>query len=158
LKRLAKPKKGFVKGDEMVSVLIIAHGNLARELLDTVMFITGGEGVMEAIALDHNVEVEQARNMVKEEIRNIDDGGGVLIMTDLYGGAPSNICMSLQDDMKFEILAGINLPALVKAVSLQKTHDLETMAKKLKDYAKENVYLASDFLKESDEKGEGKGK
>jgi len=136
----------------MVGVVICAHGNLAHELLATAMFITGNEGAMTAVALDHNVDVGNARAMVKEAIRTEDDGMGVLVLTDLYGGSPSNICMSLCNDMKIEIISGVNLPILVKAVSLQKTHDLNTMAKKLKEYGKENIYLASDFLKSGDAK------
>jgi len=142
----------------MVGVVICAHGNLAHELLATAMFITGGEGTMSAVALDHNVDVAEARSLVKEALRSADEGVGVLVMTDLYGGSPSNICMSLYDDMKIEIISGVNLPVLVKAVSLQKTHDLSTMARKLKEYGKENIYLASDFLKSANAKNQDNDK
>lgn len=134
----------------MVGIVICAHGNLAHEFLNTVNFITGQSGSLTAVAVDHNVAPGDARIMVKEAIRAADDGNGVLVFTDMYGGTPSNICISLQGDLRMEILAGVNLPQLVKAVSLQKTHDMETMAKKLRDYGKENIYLASDFLRAKD--------
>lgn len=134
----------------MVGIVICAHGNLAHEFMNTANFITGQSGVMTAVAVDHNVAPGDARNMVKEAIRGADYGNGVLVFTDMYGGTPSNICISLQGDLRMEIIAGVNLPQLVKAVSLQKTHDMETMAKKLRDYGKENIYLASDFLRAKD--------
>lgn len=134
----------------MVGIVICAHGNLAHEFMNTANFITGQSGALNAVAVDHNVTPGDARNMVKEAIRGADDGNGVLVFTDMYGGTPSNICISLQGDLRMEIIAGVNLPQLVKAVSLQKTHDMETMAKKLRDYGKENIYLASDFLRAKD--------
>ncbi len=137
----------------MVGVVICAHGGLSGELLSTLKFITGGAGTASAVALDHNVDVPKAREMVKKAIIDADHGNGVLVATDLYGGSPSNICISLQGDLKIEIITGVNLPILIKAVSLQKTSDLKTMAAKLKEYGRENIHLASDFLKESDAKG-----
>jgi len=137
----------------MVGVVICAHGNLAHEFLATTNFITGGGGSISAVAVDHNVAPGEARNIVKEAIRAADDGSGVLVVTDLYGGTPSNICLSLQDEIKMEIIAGVNLPILLKAVSLQKTCDLGTMASRLKEYGKENIYLASDLLKKRDAPG-----
>lgn len=134
----------------MVGIVVCAHGNLALEFVNAANFITGQAGVLNAVAVDHNVAPPEARNMVKEAIRAADDGNGVLVFTDMYGGTPSNICISLQDDLRMEIVAGVNLPQLVKAVSLQNTHDVETMAKKLRDYGKENIYLASDFLRARD--------
>jgi len=136
----------------MVGLVICAHGNLAHELLNTLKFITGGEGSVTAIALDHNIDIARAREAVKEAVMAADEGNKVLVVTDLYGGAPSNICMSLQDELPIEIIAGVNLPILIKAVSLQKTCDLETMAAKLKAYGRENIHLASDFLKRKDDK------
>lgn len=134
----------------MVGIVICAHGNLAHEFMNAANFITGQTGVLNAVAVDHNVDPAEARNMVKDAIRAADDGNGVLVFTDMYGGTPSNICISLQGDWRMEIIAGVNLPQLVKAVSLQKTHDMETMAKKIRDYGKENIYLASDFLRAKD--------
>ncbi len=137
----------------MVGVVICAHGNLAHEFLSATNFITGNAGSISAVAVDHNVDPSEARNIVKDAIRAVDDGSGVLVVTDLYGGTPSNICISLQDEIKMEIIAGVNLPILLKAVSLQKNSDLQTMANKLKEYGKENIYLASDFLKKKDAQG-----
>lgn len=137
----------------MVGILICAHGNLAHELLATLNFITGNSGHVSAVAIDHKQEVADARKAVKEAIRAADDGSGVLVATDIYGGTPSNICISFQDDLKMEIIAGVNLPILIKAVALQEKSDLETMAKKLKEYGRENIYLASDFLKAKNAKG-----
>lgn len=131
----------------MVGIVICAHGNLAGELLNTLNFITGSEGRVTAIALDHKMDVSKARSMVKEAIRAADEGSGVIVATDLYGGAPSNIVLSCQSELNMEMIAGVNLPMLIKAVQLQKNTVMETMAKKLKEYGRENIHLASDFLK-----------
>ena len=137
----------------MVGIVICAHGNLANELLATLDFITGSSGSVTAVAVDHNTEVSVARKIVKEAIRAADDGDGALVVTDLYGGTPSNICMSLEDELKIEIISGVNLPILIKAVSMQKNSDLKTMAVKLLDYGKENIYLSSEILKGKNAKG-----
>ncbi|MBI3795184.1 MAG: PTS sugar transporter subunit IIA [Nitrospinae bacterium] len=131
----------------MVGMVICAHGNLAHEFLSAVKFITENAGSITALPVDHNVDSARARADVKEAILSADEGNGVLVFTDLYGGTPSNICISLQGELKMEIIAGVNLPILLKAVSLQKAGDLETIARKLRDYGRENIYLASDFLK-----------
>jgi PTS system mannose-specific IIA component len=131
----------------MVGIVICAHGNLANELLATLNFISGNSGTVTAVAVDHNTDVPAARKIIKEAIRSADDGSGTLVVTDLYGGTPSNICMSLQDELKMEIISGVNLPVLIKAVSIQKTSDLETMAVKLKKYGRENILLSSEILK-----------
>jgi PTS system mannose-specific IIA component len=137
----------------MVGIVICAHGNLANELLSTLNFISGNSGTVTAVAVDHNTDVPAARKIIKEAIRSADDGSGTLVVTDLYGGTPSNICMSLQDELKMEIISGVNLPILIKAVSIQKTSDLETMAVKLKEYGRENILLSSEILKGKNAKG-----
>lgn len=137
----------------MVGIVICAHGNLANELLATLNFITGNSGSVSAVAIDHNTKVPAARKIVKEAIRAADDGNGTLVVTDLYGGTPSNICMSFQDELRIEIISGVNLPILIKAVSLQENSDLESMAVKLKEYGKENIYLSSEILKGKNAKG-----
>lgn len=133
----------------MVGILICAHGRLADELLKTLNFITGGSCSITAVAIDHNIEVSEARKIVKEAIRSANDGSGVLALTDIYGGTPSNICMSFHDEFKMEVLSGVNLPILIKAVSIQENADLETMAKKLKEYGVENIRLASEVLRDN---------
>lgn len=138
----------------MIGVVICAHGNLAHELLATANFITGDVGRMTAVAVDHNVVPASARGVIKDAILSADEGNGVLVLTDMFGGTPSNICISLQDELSMEIIAGVNLPILLKAVSLQKNSDLQTMAAKLRDYGKENIFLASDFLKKKNAAGE----
>ncbi|MBI5178876.1 MAG: hypothetical protein HZA04_06415 [Nitrospinae bacterium] len=119
---------------------------MAHEFLAAAKFITGNADGLSAVAVDHNVDPAEARAIVKEAIRAADEGNGVLVVTDLYGGTPSNICISLQDELQMEIIAGVNLPMLLKAIALQKNCDLHTMARKLRDYGRENIHLASDFL------------
>jgi PTS system mannose-specific IIA component len=131
----------------MIGIVICAHGNLAHEFVATANFISGNQGYISAVAVDHNVEPASARNSLKEAIMAADDGSGVLVLTDLYGGTPSNLCLSLQNELRLEIISGVNLPILLKGISLQENCDLLTMAEKLRDYGKENIYLASDFLK-----------
>jgi len=136
----------------VVGLVICAHGNLAEELLSTLLFITGGDGVVSAVAMDHNVDATKARELVKNAIMDADDGDGVLVTTDIFGGSPSNICLSLQGEFKMEVLAGVNMPILLKAVSMQKSSDLNSMAVALKKYGRENIHLASELLKKKDDK------
>ena len=127
-------------------VLIIAHGALAQEMLNTLEFITGPQPRARAIALDHALDVDRARAMVVEAIDALMTPKGVLVLTDLFGGAPSNIALSTLDEKNIEIVAGGNLPILIHAVSLDEALSLRAMAEALRDYGRNNIFRASDFF------------
>lgn len=130
----------------MFGVVICAHGKLAHEFVHTVEFITGARDQIKAVAIDHELDVESARHQIDAAIRSVDTGDGVIVCTDLFGGTPSNLCLSFLDDHKIEIIAGVNLPILLKAVSMREKLELKQVVEVLRDYGKTNIFNARDLL------------
>lgn len=126
--------------------LVIAHGAIAEEMLNALSFITGPQPNFRALALDHNLDVDRARGIVMSSIDEIMSGKGVIVLTDLFGGAPSNIALSMLDDRRIEIVAGMNLPMLIHAVSMDENLSLKEKATRLYEYGRNNIFIASDIL------------
>lgn len=126
--------------------LIIAHGALAFEMLQTLEFIAGKQTGFKAVAIDHAVDMDKAREIITAAIDEIMTDKGVIALTDLFGGAPSNIAMSLMDEKKLEIVAGVNLPILIHAAMLDESLPLKEKAQKLRDYGRNNIFVASEVL------------
>ncbi len=132
--------------DKKSGYLIIAHGRLGAELLDTLEFIGGKQDQFGALALDHGIDFEKAREIIADEVAKVAGPEGVIIFTDLFGGAPSNVAMTLIDEKKIEIVAGVNLPMLLCASTLEDDITLTEKAARLAEYGKNNIFLASDLL------------
>jgi PTS system mannose-specific IIA component len=126
--------------------LIIAHGELAFEMLRTLEFIAGKQPSFKAVAIDHAVDMDKARGIITAAIDEIMSDNGVIALTDLFGGAPSNIAMSLMDEKKLEIVAGVNLPILIHAAMMDESLPLKEKAQKLRDYGRNNIFVASEVL------------
>tara|TARA_B100000959_G_scaffold287499_1_gene372891 strand:+ start:9488 stop:9946 length:459 start_codon:yes stop_codon:yes gene_type:complete len=126
--------------------LLIAHGNLSQELLRVLEFISGPQPRFIAIGVEHVLDPEHARDLVKTAVDELMTDEGVLIFTDLFGGSPSNIALSLLDDKNIEIVAGINLPMLIYAAHFDDDLPLKEKAKKLRDYGAKNIFVASEVL------------
>lgn len=126
--------------------LIIAHGALAKELLNSLEFIAGAQPNFKAIAIDHAVDVDHARELVLEAVDDIAGENGIIVFTDLFGGAPSNIALSLIDERPIEIVAGVNMPILLHAATSDDTSSLKERAATLRDYGKNNIFIASEVL------------
>ncbi len=134
--------------DKRTGYLIIAHGALAQEFLSSLRFIAGNVSCsnFRAVAIDHAVDVERARSMVEQAVREISGPDGTIVLTDLFGGAPSNIALSLPEGAHIEIVAGINLPMLLNATIIDDRLSLHEKAHRLKAYGQNNIFLASDVL------------
>jgi PTS system mannose-specific IIA component len=138
-----------IKHDKRTGYLLIAHGALAQEFLSTLRFVAGSEscGHFRAVAIDHAVDVDRAREIVEEAIASMQGPDGVIVLTDLFGGAPTNIALSAPlGKIPFEIVAGVNLPLLLNATLIDDTLPLHEKAVRLKRYGQENIFLASDVL------------
>lgn len=98
----------------MVGVLILSHGNLARELLSAAETVAGHPQSFEALTLSWTEEVSEARGRVGEALRRLDEGDGVLILTDMFGNTPSNVALSFEEPGKVEVVSGVNLPMVVR--------------------------------------------
>jgi PTS system mannose-specific IIA component len=130
----------------MIGVLITAHGNLGAELLKAVELIKGNiKGVLQ-LSMDQTKGVEELKKEIGSAIKKLDQGQGVLILTDLFGGTPSNIALSFLKPGKVEVVTGVNLPMLLKLSEMREGATLHDYAVHVRDYGMKNIYLASEIL------------
>jgi PTS system mannose-specific IIA component len=130
----------------MIGGIIVSHGKLAEELLNALTIILGEVVNMEAISIGWYDDVEDSKRKINQSLKRVDQKNGVLIFTDMFGGTPSNLSFSFLKDDKIEIITGVNLPMLIKFVSLQRRNKLNEVAKKVVEQGKKNIHLAGALL------------
>lgn len=130
----------------MIGVLITTHGNLGNELIHAAESIKGKlKGVMH-VCVEQTRGVEELKREINAALKKLDKGQGVLILTDLFGGTPSNISLSFMKEGKVEVVTGVNLPMLLKLSDVKEGTSLNEFARFIKDYGKNNISLASEIL------------
>ena len=131
----------------MVGILVATHGRLAEELVNAAQMIVGKTENIATISIGWNDNVAEARQKISEGIKKVDTGRGVIILTDMFGGTPTNISLPFLKENKVEVVTGVNLPMLIKLLSLQKEGmELIEIARKVQERGKQCVYVASDVL------------
>ncbi len=130
----------------MIGVLIITHGNVGDELIKATELIKGPSKVLMHVSVDPSKGVESLKKEINSAIKKLDKGQGVLILTDLFGGTPSNISLSFLKRDKVEVVTGVNLPMLLKVSDLRQEMNLRDFAAFVADYGRKNIYLASEVL------------
>ncbi len=130
----------------MVGIVIVTHGDLGAELLRTAQEIVGKLPRVEAVSIHAAEPIEKARKKIDATLQRVNDGSGVLILTDLFGGTPSNLVLSYLEAGRLEVVTGVNLPMLMKVPSLREERDLRALAEKLARYGQRNILVASEFL------------
>jgi len=130
----------------MVGILIVTHGRLAQELLETTKIIVGKslEHVV-PISVGWNDDMADIQKVISSTITKVDQGDGVLILTDMFGGTPSNISLSFLSD-RVEIITGINLPMLIKIMNVGDRYKLKELSHLITEQGKKSIYLASEIL------------
>ena len=140
----------------MIGVVIVTHCRLAEELIAAARLVVGEElKQFQPVAIGPSEGTEDIREKIIGAIRKVDEGQGVLILTDMYGGTPSNISLSFLEERKIEVITGVNLPMLLKLATHHNDMDLEKLAVFITDYGQRNINLASDVLKKRVEKKKG---
>jgi PTS system mannose-specific IIA component len=132
----------------MIGKLLLTHGGLARELLAAADKISGRLSGFEALSLDWSEGFDQARAQVGEALKRLDQGEGVLILTDVYGGTPCNVAMTFYQPGKIEILAGVNLPMMLRMTcqaGMDGGRSVSDLAQVLKEKGQRGVFLAGDL-------------
>lgn len=133
----------------MIGIVIVTHGLFGNILIDTAEAIIDKrlENVA-AVSIDLKEHVETLRKKINDGIKEVSQNGGVLILTDMFGGTPSNLSYSFLEEGKIEVISGVNLPMLIKAVNLRKKEeDLHSMATTIESYGKKSISLASELVK-----------
>lgn len=131
-----------------VGVVVVTHGQLSNELLNAAEMIAGEQPHFEAVALGWHDDPNAAKDQIAAAIGRVDGGNGVLVLTDMFGGTPSNLGITFLDDQKVEVVTGVNLPMLVKLASLE-PHDLGLLgvARQVREHAREAIRVASDLMR-----------
>ncbi len=138
----------------MVGVIVITHCRLGEELIAAARLVVGEElRQFQSVSIDPREGSEEIREKIIAAIRKVEGGQGILILTDMYGGTPSNISLSFLEEKKIEVITGVNLPMLLKLATYQDNMDLESLAAYITDYGQRNINLASEVLKKRVEKG-----
>jgi mannose PTS system EIIA component len=130
----------------MVGILVVTHGRLAQELLETTRIIVGKSvDHIVPISVGWNDDTVDIQKTIASSINKIDQGEGILILTDMFGGTPSNISLSFLSE-KVEIITGVNLPMLIKIVNIGDRMNLKELAQAIYDQGRKSIYLASEIL------------
>jgi mannose PTS system EIIA component len=130
----------------MIGVLITTHGNLGSELIRAAELIRGSLKGIVHVSVDQTKGVEDLKKEISAAIKKLDQGQGVLILTDLFGGTPSNISLSFLKEGKVEVITGVNLPMLLKLPDIREGMQLKEFARYIRDYGIKNISLASEIL------------
>lgn len=134
----------------MIGGIIVSHGKLAEEILNALTIILGEAPNIEAISIGWYDDVEDSKKKISQSLKRVNQKNGVVIFTDMFGGTPSNLSFSFLKDNQIEIITGVNLPMLIKFVSLQRSYNLKEVAKKVVEQGKKNIHLASALLNSKD--------
>ncbi len=130
----------------MIGGVIVSHGKLAEELLNALTIIIGEAVNIEAISIGWYDDVEESKRKISQSLKRVDQKNGAVIFTDMFGGTASNLSYSFLRNNQVEIITGVNLPMLIKFVSLQRSNNLKEVAKKVVEQGKKNIHLASALL------------
>ena len=131
----------------MIGVVVVTHGQLATELVNAAEMIVGDLPQFTAVSIGWHDDVNDARGDIAQAIERVRGEEGVLILTDMFGGTPSNIGMTFLEKDRVEVITGVNLPMLIKLASLQNSSDLLAVAKQMQDHGRNAIWVASDFLR-----------
>jgi len=130
----------------MLGLLVVSHGKLAEELVNALRTIVGPVEALEAVSIGWNDAVDQTTRRIEEAVRRVDSGQGVLLLTDMFGGTPTNLALSLHEEDRVEIVTGVNLPMLIKFANLREQLDLKAAARRIAEQGREAIHVASHFL------------
>lgn len=132
----------------MIGILVVTHNQLGDALIESAGFIIGGRPTaLESISIDLNQNAESLRKKIADTIKKVDQKDGILILTDMFGGTPSNLSYSFLEEGRIEVLSGVNLPILIQAVNNRDKMNLADLGNNLEKFGKKSISLASGILK-----------
>jgi PTS system mannose-specific IIA component len=130
----------------MIGMVLVTHGALAHEFKSALEHVVGPQDHVETIAIGPDDDMEQRRDDIVRAVDAADQGQGVVILTDMFGGTPSNLAISIMDKAKVEVIAGVNLPMLIKLASVRKTEPLDKSVIAARDAGQKYINVASTLL------------
>ena len=130
----------------MIGLILVTHGRLADQFVEAMEHVVGPQDGIVTVCIGPNDDMEQRRADIAGAIAAVDAGKGVIILTDLFGGTPSNLAISLLDAGHVEVIAGINLPMLIRLAGARKAMDVTAAVRAARDAGKSYITIASEFL------------
>ena len=131
----------------MVGVVLVTHPNLGEEFIRSAELICGKLPNLATVSIETRKGGDELRREIAEAIRRVDSGKGVLILTDMFGGTPSNMSLAFLSEGRVEVVTGLNLPMLIKISNCREGRNLPELAKMVRDAGQRNINLASEILK-----------
>jgi mannose PTS system EIIA component len=133
----------------MIGLVLVTHGRLAEEFVVAMEHVVGQQERIESICIGPDDDMESRRADIAEAIKNVDEGRGVIVLSDLFGGTPSNLAISLMEAGRIEVIAGINLPMLIRLGSARKTMKVTEAVAAARDAGRKYITIASEVLGEA---------
>jgi PTS system mannose-specific IIA component len=130
----------------MIGVVIVTHGNLAREFRAALEHVVGPQDQIATICITPDDDMEERRRAIMQAVESVDTGDGAVLLTDMFGGTPSNLALSIMDQAKVEVIAGINLPMLVKLARVREESDIQDAIRQAQDAGRRYIHVASHVL------------
>ena len=130
----------------MIGLVLVTHGRLADELVTALVHVVGSQEAVATVCIGPNDDMEQRRQDILARIAEVDRGGGVVLLTDMFGGTPSNLAISVMDETRVEVIAGVNLPMLVKLASVRASDGLAEAVDKAQEAGRKYISIASSLL------------
>jgi len=131
----------------VIGVVVVTHGQLANELVNAAEMIVGDLPQFAAVSIGWHDEVNEAREDIARAIERVQSDAGVLILTDMFGGTPSNLGLTFLEANRVEVITGVNLPMLIKLASLRSSQSLQAAAREMREDGRNAIWVASDLLR-----------
>ena len=131
----------------MIGIVVVAHFNLAKEMVAATELIVGKQKQFEAVGIFPDENVDVIKEKIVQALKKANSGDGAIILTDMFGGTPSNISLSFLEEGKVEVVAGVNLPMLIKLVTFRENKEINELAYFITEYGQKNICLATEVLK-----------
>jgi mannose PTS system EIIA component len=130
----------------MIGALVVTHGHLGHELVAAAEMIVGEISHIKAVSIGWHDDVNDARKDIEKHIAEVESGSGVILLTDMFGGTPSNIALSFHNPGTVDVVTGVNLPMIIKIANQKEGDTLESLARIVRDQGRSSIAMASDFL------------
>ena len=135
----------------MIGIVLVSHGRLADELVNALQHVVGAQDNIATVCIQPDDDMEQRRRDIIDTIAGVDEGDGVVALTDMFGGTPSNLAISVMTETGVEVIAGVNLPMLIQLAQARRTNDLAGAVAEAQEAGRKYINVASRLLAERDE-------
>ncbi|MEK9724302.1 MAG: PTS sugar transporter subunit IIA [Rhodospirillaceae bacterium] len=134
----------------MIGMVLVTHGRLADELIAALEHVVGPQANVAAVCIGPDDDMEQRRSEILKSAKDADEGEGVVLLTDMFGGTPSNLAISVMDNANVEVIAGVNLPMLIKLASVRESSSLADAVASAQEAGRKYINIASQLLAQDD--------